>query len=98
MKAVNDKNTEGMLDNLSDDFVWANDRFNWKLDKQGTIDWCNDTNFTATDFSCYYENDEVLVGTHNVIEPDASDSSVIFIAKIKDGKIVSHQYLREFDR
>ena len=45
-----------------------------------------------------YENDEVLVGTHNVIEPNASDSSVMFIAKIKDGKVISHQYLREFDR
>ena len=98
MKAINDKNTNSMSDVLSDDFVWVNDRFNWKLDKQGTIDWCNDTNFKAVDFSCCYENDEVLVGIHNVIEPNASDSSVIFIAKIKDGKIVSHQYLREFDR
>ena len=61
MKAINDKNTNSMSDVLSDDFVWVNDRFNWKLDKQGTIDWCNDTNFKAVDFSCFYENDEVLV-------------------------------------
>ena len=87
-----------MSDILSNDFVWVNDRFNFKLDKQETINWCKDTNYTAHDFSCFYENDEVLVGTHNVVEPNTPDSSVIFIAKIKDKKIVSHQYLREFQR
>ena len=98
LKAVNDKDTSIMSDILSNDFVWVNDRFNFKLDKQETINWCKDTNYTAHDFSCFYENDEALVGTHNVIEPNAPDSSVIFIAKIKDKKIVSHQYLREFQR
>ncbi len=98
IKAINDKNISSMSDVLSDDFVWINDRFNWKLDKEGTIDWCSDTNFKAVDFSCCYENDEVIVGTHNVVEPNALDSSVMFIAKIKEGKIISHQYLREFER
>ena len=42
MKAINDKNTNSMSDVLSDDFVWVNDRFHWKLDKQSTIDWCNE--------------------------------------------------------
>ena len=35
----------------------------------------------------YSENDEVIVGTHNVIEPNALDSTVMFIAKIEDGKL-----------
>ena len=80
------------------DFTWVNDRFNFKLDKKETIDWCKDTNFQAVGFLCCYENDEVIVGTHNVIEPNALDSTVMFIAKIEDGKIISHQYLREFQR
>ena len=50
------------------------------------------------DFSCYYENEELIVGSHNVIEPGAPNSSVMFIAKIKDNKVISHQYLREFKK
>jgi len=98
IKAVNDKDTNSMTDVLSSDFTWVNDRFNFELDKKETLDWCKDTNFKAVDFLCCYENEEVIVGTHNVIEPNATDSTVMFIAKIEDGKIVSHQYLREFQR
>ena len=49
-------------------------------------------------FKAYYENNEVMVGIHTVKEPNEPDSSVMFIAKIKDGKVVSHHHLREFDR
>ena len=98
IKAVNDKETEGLSEVLSDDFVWSNDRFNWVVNKQGTIDWCTDTNLIGVDFSAYYENDEVLVGIHTAREPNVAESSVMFIAKIKDDKIVSHHYIREFDR
>ena len=95
---MNDKDTNKMAEALSDKFIWFNDGYDFSMDKSGTIEWCIETNFTASDFSCLYENNEVIVGTHNVIEPDASDSSVLFIAKIKDNQIISHQYLREFDR
>jgi hypothetical protein len=97
-KAVNDKNTSMLSDLLADDFVWVNDRLDLKFDKQVTLAWCRDTPYKAGDFSCYYENNEVLVGIHDVIEPNTPDSSVMFIAKIIDGKIVSHHYLREFER
>ena len=43
IKAVNDKETKGLSDALSDDFVWCNDRFNWAVNKQETIDWCSST-------------------------------------------------------
>lgn len=98
IKAVNDKKTEELSKVLSDDFVWTNDRFNWVVNKQDTIDWCESTDLIGIDFSPYYENDEVLVGIHTAIEPNVAESSVMFIAKIKDDKIVSHHYLREFDR
>jgi hypothetical protein len=39
-----------------------------------------------------------MVGIHTAIEPNVADSSVMFIAKIKDGKVISHHYIREFDR
>ena len=83
---------------LSDKFIWFNDRYPWSMDKSGTSEWCIETTFTASDFSCLYENKEVIVGTHNVIEPNNPDSSVIFIAKMQDNQILSHQYLREFNR
>ena len=98
IKAVNDKETEGLSEVLSDDFVWENDRFNWVVNKQDTIDWCMSTDLIGIDFCSYYENDEVLVGIHTAIEPNVADSSVMFIAKIKDGEVVSHHYIREFDR
>ena len=98
IKAVNDRETEGLSEILSDDFVWSNDRFKWVVDKQDTIDWCKSTNLIGIDFSAYHENDEVLVGIHTAIEPDVAESSVMFIAKIKNNRIVSHHYLREFNR
>ena len=61
-------------------------------------DRCKSTDLIGIDFSSYYENDEVMVGIHTAREPNVAESSVMFIAKIKDGKIVSHHYLREFQR
>ena len=87
-----------MQNALSKGFVRLNERFNWNTDKKETIEWCLESNFTMVDFSCYYENEELIVGSHNVIEPGAPNSSVMFIAKIKDNKVISHQYLREFER
>ena len=83
---------------LSDDFVWSNERFNFVANKQETIDWCKNTDLTGADFTANYENDEIMVGIHTAKEPNEPDSSVMFIAKIKDGKVVSHHYIREFDR
>ena len=83
---------------LSDDFAWSNERFNFVANKQETVDWCKNTNLTGAPFTAYYENDEVMVGIHTAKEPNEPDSSVMFIAKIKDGKVVSHHYIREFDR
>ena len=98
IKAVNEKETQGLSQVLSDDFVWSNERFNFVANKQETIDWCKNTNLIGADFKAYYENDEVMVGIHTAKEPNEPDSSVMFIAKIKDGKVVSHHYIREFDR
>ena len=33
MKAVNDKETEGLSEVLSDDFVWSNERYNYVANK-----------------------------------------------------------------
>jgi|TARA_B100001105_G_scaffold126383_1_gene101253 hypothetical protein len=98
INAVNDKETEGLSQILSDDFVWVNDRFNWVANKQETIDWCKSTDLIGIDFTAYYENDEIMVGIHTAIEPKVADSSVMFIAKIIDSKVVSHHYIREYDR
>ena len=98
LKAANDKETQGLSQVLSDDFVWSNERLNFVANKQETIDWRKNTNLTGADFTAYYENDEVMVGIHTAKEPNEAESSVMFIAKIKDDKIVSHHYIREFDR
>ena len=44
INAVNDKDTQGLSQVLSDDFVWSNERFNYVANKQETIDWCKNTN------------------------------------------------------
>ena len=98
IKAVNDKKTEGLSQVLSDDFVWSNERMNYVVNKQETIDWCSSTELIGIDFTAYYENDEVMVGIHTAIEPDVAESSVMFIAKMKDGQVISHHYIREYDR
>ena len=98
IKAVNEKETQGLSQVLSDDFIWSNERFNFVANKQETTDWCKNTNLIGANFKAYYENDEVMLGIHTAREPNVAESSVMFIAKIKDGKIVSHHYLREFQR
>ena len=96
IKAVNDKETQGLPQVFSDDFVWSNERFKFVASKQEIIDWSMNTNLTDADFTAYYVKDEVIVGIHTTKEPNEPDSSVMFIAKIKDGKVVSHHYIREF--
>ena len=98
INAVYYKESQGLSQVLSDDFVWSNERFNYVANKQETIDWCINTNLIGVDFTAYYENDEVMVGIHTAKEPNEADSSVMFIAKIQDGKVVSHHYIREYDR
>jgi len=39
-----------------------------------------------------------MVGIHTATEPNVAESSVMFIVKIKGGKVVSHHYIREYDR
>ena len=46
LEAVNDKDTSKMAKTLSDKFIWFNDRYDWSMDKSGTIEWCTKTNLT----------------------------------------------------
>ena len=46
ISAVNDKNTQGLSQALSDDFVWSNERLNYVANKQETIDWCKTVSYT----------------------------------------------------
>jgi hypothetical protein len=61
--------------------------------RQATLDWVNTTNFRVVgDVVTLYENNEIIVGTHQVNSGDSVDT-VMGVAYLRDGKV--HDYVHQ---
>ena len=87
-----DKNDSAHIEELmTDDFKWNTSDFN----RQDTIDWVNTTGFRVVgDTTTLYENDEVIVGTHEVNSGKSQDT-VMGIAYLRDGKVFKYSHQRK---
>jgi hypothetical protein len=87
-----DKNDSTYIEVLiTDDFDWNTSDFN----KQATIDWVNTTEFRVVgDVTTLYENDEVIVGIHEV-NSGKSDDTVMGIAYLRDNKVFKYSHQRK---
>jgi hypothetical protein len=76
---------------MTDDFNWNTSDFN----RQDRIDWVNTTEFRVVgDTTTLYENDEVIVGTHEV-NCGKSQDTVMGIAYLRDGKVFKYSHQRK---
>jgi len=74
---------------ITQDFKWNTSDF----DRQATLDWVNTTNFRVVgDVVTLYENNEIIVGTHQVNSGDSVDT-VMGVAYLRDGKV--HDYVHQ---
>ena len=74
---------------ITQDFKWNTSDF----DRQAALDWVNTTNFRVVgDVVTLYENNEVIVGTHQVNSGDSVDT-VMGVAYLRDGKV--HDYVHQ---
>ena len=65
---------------ITQDFKWNTSDF----DRQATLDWVNTTNFRVVgDVVTLYENNEIIVGTHQVNSGDSVDT-VMGVAYLRD--------------
>ena len=87
-----DKNDSTYIEALiTDDFNWNTSDFN----RQTTIDWVNSTEFRVVgDVTTLYENDEVIVGIHEVNSGKSYDT-VMGIAYLRDGKVFKYSHQRK---
>ena len=99
IKACKDKDLEGLSSLLADDFVWSNMFTDFEEGRNGTLEWCKETDLCPGFGELLYQNDEVLVATHSVDDPSDVPSNVMFIAKFDSNNMVkSHHHIRDFDR
>lgn len=76
---------------LSDDFNWVTS----DMDRQATLDWTANTSYRINgDAETFYENDEVIAGTHPVIDDEGRQNMVMGVARLRDGKIYRYDHLR----
>ena len=74
---------------ITQDFKWNTSDF----DRQATLDWVNTTNFRVVgDVVTLYENNEIIVGTHQVNSGDSVDT-VMGVAYLREGKV--HDYVHQ---
>ena len=74
---------------ITQDFKWTTSDF----DRQATLNWVNTTNFRVVgDVVTLYENNEIIVGTHQVNSGDSVDT-VMGVAYLREGKV--HDYVHQ---
>lgn len=77
---------------LSDDFNWPTS----SMDKDATLSWTASTSYKINgDAETLYENDEVIAGTHPVLDDDGKQNMVMGVARLRDGKIYHYNHLRK---
>ena len=81
------------LDNLvTDDFNWNNSC----MDRGKTLTWTSNTSFRIDEApGTRYENDEVMAGTHLVLDDEGKQNMVMGDARLKDGKIYRYDHMRK---
>jgi hypothetical protein len=92
-RSISDRNVDDYLDLLHEDFVAI---FHKSGDTFSKSEWApmvtgmmENEKFIQESSRCIYENDDVLVQHAFMSYPDDSRESVMLVAMLKDGKIIS---------
>ena len=84
-------NTEHLANLISEDFNWVTSG----IDKDETLSWTSNTSFRINGAAeTFYENEDVIAGTHPVLDDDGKQNLVMGVARLKDGKIYRYDHMR----
>ena len=76
---------------LADDFQWITS----DMDRDATLSWTSDTTFRITGApETFYENADIISGTHPVLDDEGKQNIVMGIARLRDGQIYRYDHMR----
>ena len=84
-------NIERLDSLITDDFTWVTSG----MGRDATLSWTSTTSFKINgDAETFYENDEVIAGTHPVVDDNGKQNLVMGVARLRDGKIYRYDHMR----
>lgn len=88
----NTGDVERLANILADDFDWVTSA----MDKDATLSWTSNTSFKINgEAETFYENDEVIAGTHPVLDDEGKPNMVMGVARLRGGKIYRYDHMRK---
>ena len=85
-------NIENLDNMIADDFEWVTSSMN----RVDTLSWTSTTSFRINgEPETFYENAEVISGTHPVLDDQGKQNLVLGIARLRDGKIYRYDHMRK---
>ena len=85
-------NIENLDNMIAVDFEWVTS----SMDRATTLSWTSKTSFRINgEPQTFYENAEVISGTHPVLDDQGKRNLVMGIARLRDGKIYRYDHMRK---
>ncbi len=85
----NVKNLDRMI---TEDFEWVTSN----MDRTATLTWTSTTSFKINgEPDTFFESEEVISGTHPVLDDEGKQNLVMGIARLRDGKIFRYDHMRK---
>ena len=83
-------NTDSLENIIAEDFDWVTSN----MDRAATLSWTSTTSFRINgEPETFYENAEVISGTHPVLDDQGKQNLVMGIARLRDGKIYRYDHM-----
>ena len=88
----NTGNAEQLASLITEDFSWVTSG----MDRESTLSWTSGTSFRINgDAETFYENEDVIAGTHPVLDDEGKQNLVMGVARLRDGKIYRYDHMRK---
>ena len=85
-------NTDNLDNIIAEDFDWVTSN----MDRAATLSWTSTTSFRINgEPETFYENAEVISGTHPVLDDQGKQNLVMWVARLRDGKIYRYDHMRK---
>ena len=87
----NTGNAERLASLITEDFNWVTSG----MYREATLSWTSGTSFRINgDAETFYENNDVIAGTHPVVDDEGKQNIVMGIARLRDGKVYRYDHMR----
>ena len=89
---VEESVVESEKSQIAEDFDWVTSN----MDRAATLSWTSTTSFRINgEPETFYENAEVISGTHPVLDDQGKQNLVLGIARLRDSKIYRYDHMRK---